>query len=128
MWLNARIFRLVVGLALGVAVLRAPAARGDDVEDPDVSAARGHFKKGATAYEKEDFAGAIAEFEAGRVIKPAPAFDWNIGRCLDRLGRYPEAVAAYRRYLSSGPPADEDSTRRSRRRSISGRGARSPSR
>jgi tetratricopeptide (TPR) repeat protein len=51
---------------------------------------------------------AIAEFEAGRVLKDLPGFDFNIGRCYDRLGDYKRAVEYYQRYISSNPPDLDD--------------------
>ena len=40
-----------------------------------------------------------------RLARSLPAFDFNIARCLDRLERYEDAVAAYRRYLAASPDA-----------------------
>lgn len=87
-----------------VGVLGTGMARADSVDvDPDLEIAHRRFERGRAAYEANDYAAALQEFEAVRVVKPSPALDWNIGRCLDRLERFAEAVAAYERYLAATP-------------------------
>lgn len=71
--------------------------------DPDTEVARRHFKRGAELYEGGDYPAAVREFEAARRVKPSPAFEYNIGRCYDRMERYAEAVAAYERFVAAGP-------------------------
>ncbi|MSP59722.1 MAG: tetratricopeptide repeat protein [Myxococcales bacterium] len=88
--------------ALGVLSARAMAE-----EDPDTEVARGHFNLGIASYAARDYQGALREFEAARKVKPLPAFDYNIGRCLDRTERYAEAVEAYERYLAAAPAAPD---------------------
>ena len=52
-----------------------------------------------------------------------PAFDFNIARAYDRMGRTEQALAAYRRYAESQPtPADLDEVRE-RIRTLEQRGA-----
>jgi hypothetical protein len=90
-------------------VVLAPAvarARGG-VVDPDTTAARRHFEAGLVHYQVDDFRGALVEFEAARRLKPLPAFDYNIGRCHDRLEEYEAAVRSYRRYLDEAPGASD---------------------
>src|SRR5262249_13805170 len=38
---------------------------------------------------------------------PLPAFDYNIGRCSERLERWAAAAAAYERYLAAQPDAED---------------------
>jgi tetratricopeptide (TPR) repeat protein len=76
-------------------------------EDPQSVTARQKFQAGAALYAKEQYREAVVEFELGRSAKPMPVFDFNIGRCYERLGNAPEAIAAYERYISATPtPAD----------------------
>jgi tetratricopeptide (TPR) repeat protein len=77
-----------------------------DKPDPDTEIAKRHFDAGRAKYEASDYLGALEEFEAARKVRQFAAFDYNIARCLDRLERPAEAVAAYERYLA-GVPADE---------------------
>jgi tetratricopeptide (TPR) repeat protein len=81
-------------------------------EDPDTEVARRHFQIGRAAYDAGDYQQALESFERANRIKPAAAFDFNIGRCFDRLERYPEAIASYQRFVSSIPtPPDADEVR-----------------
>lgn len=85
-----------------VVALSSPASAAEP-PDPDTEIARKHFKLGSDHYEHQDYAGALVEFETANKVKPAPAFDYNIGRCHDRLEHLPEAIAAYQRYVDSAP-------------------------
>ena len=69
--------------------------------DPDTEVARRHFQAGSAAYEKGDYTTALQEFERARLVKPLPDLDYNIGRCQDRLEHYPEAIAAYQRFVDA---------------------------
>jgi hypothetical protein len=51
----------------------------------------------------------VAAFERANAATPRPAFDYNIARCYDRLGRWKEALQFYERYLAS-PDAKQDPT------------------
>jgi tetratricopeptide (TPR) repeat protein len=74
----------------------------------DEELARKHFAAGAELYDRGDYAGALKELEAARMHSHAPALDFNVGRCHDRMERLPEAIAAYQRYVDSHPSdADE---------------------
>lgn len=87
-------------------MLATGAARASD--DADTEAAKRHFAAGLELYGLERYVDAIREFEAARVVKPLPAFDFNIGRCHERLERWAEAVAAYERFLAAAPPFAEE--------------------
>jgi tetratricopeptide (TPR) repeat protein len=100
------------GVAL-VVVLLATAARAQ-VGDPDVQAARRHFDRGTELYQADKYEEAMREFVLAKELRPAPAFDYNIGRCLDRLERWREAADAYDRYLAS--TGDSEETRELRER------------
>jgi tetratricopeptide (TPR) repeat protein len=104
---------------LCVALAASGATRAAD--DPDTEVARKHFAKGRHFYDVEDYPAALAEFEAARKVKPLPALDFNIGRCDDRLERYPEAIAAYERYVSSTPPPTDAAEVRERIKVLRGR-------
>jgi hypothetical protein len=81
-------------------------------EDPDTEVARRHFNAGRTFYDSEQYEKALAEFEAARRVRPHPALDFNIARCLDRLERYQPAIEAYERYIASSPADLEEMKQR----------------
>jgi tetratricopeptide (TPR) repeat protein len=83
-------------------------ARADVLsDDPDLEVARRHFEKGKEYYQVGDYPAAAAEFEAARRARPHPALDYNIGRCYDRMERYPQALEAYQRFLKGATDAGE---------------------
>lgn len=102
--------RLVFVLCL----LASTSASAEAIDSPDVQAAKRHFAVGTTLYNEGRYADAIVEFERAKQTHTAPAFDFNIARCLERLERWGEAAEAYSGYLKSlapGPEHDEIVTR-----------------
>jgi len=93
-----------------VCVLLLAATAGAEKPDPDTEIARRHFEAGRAKYDASDYQGALEEFEAARKVRQFAAFDYNIARCLDRLERPAEAVAAYERYLAAAPADDPDAS------------------
>ena len=91
--------RLAILVALaGTAFGATPGDAG-----PDLDISRRHFEAGTSDYLAGRFQDAIAEFEAANRVRPAPAFDYNIGRCHDRLEEVGEAISSYERYLAAEP-------------------------
>lgn len=84
-------------VSLAIITLAAPIARADD--DPDTEVAKRMFARGRDLYGAGKYAEALDAFEKARVAKPLPAFDFNIARCHDRLGRWNDALAAYERFV-----------------------------
>jgi tetratricopeptide (TPR) repeat protein len=81
---------------------------------PDDTLARGHYVRGAEAYNAGRYEEALVEFEAAHHVRPMSAFDYNIAKCLDRLNRRAEAVEAYGKYLRNAPPDDTAAETRAR--------------
>jgi tetratricopeptide (TPR) repeat protein len=106
--------------------LCAGAAWAEEADDPDTEIAQRHFQAGSERYNARAYEEALREFEAARGAKPVPALDYNIGRCYDRLERYPEAVAAYRRYLAAEPEASDAAEVRERVRVLEARAGNAP--
>jgi hypothetical protein len=115
---SARLFALLI-----VSLLALPARAADD---PDTEVARRHFNQGRVFYDAGDYTSALREFELARRARPAPAFDYDIGRCNDRLERYPEAIVAYERYVSAKPPPPDADEVRARIVALKERVAASP--
>jgi tetratricopeptide (TPR) repeat protein len=88
-------------LALLLCLASVAAAAPTDI---DTEIALRHFNAGSAAYDSADYARALSEFQTAQKLRPSPAFDFNIGRCYDRLERVPEAIAAYERYVAHEPP------------------------
>ena len=93
-------------VAAGVLTLLVAVGHVQAVEDPDTEIAKRHFAAGAALYDAGRYEDAIVEFSAARAVRPAPAFDFNIARCYDRLERTRDAVDWYERYLAANPPND----------------------
>jgi tetratricopeptide (TPR) repeat protein len=90
--------------AVALLFLLASLARAQS-DDPDEEIARRRFRAGQQYYAQSDYEKALVEFEAARKVKEAPALDYNIARCLDRLEQFERAVVEYERYLKKMPDA-----------------------
>lgn len=66
------------------------------------------FSKGDTAYAEGRYEEALAAFQEAYGLSNRPQLLFNISNALERLGRYPEAVAALDKYLASGKAKDRD--------------------
>ena len=58
-----------------------------------------HFQRGRHLYERGHYEAALGEFRAAYLITPVPAMIVNIGQCLRKLDRLPEAAIAYQTFL-----------------------------
>jgi tetratricopeptide (TPR) repeat protein len=65
--------------------------------------ARHHYRSGVALYQKARYAEALQEFQAAKAALDEPAFDFNIGKCLARLGRPADAADALERYMRKKP-------------------------
>lgn len=97
---------LLVALLLGA--FAAP-ARADDpaLAEPAAPAARQHFVQGNRLFRLRKLDEAIAAYQTGAAIEPAPIFDFNLGQCYRKRGRYADARRHYERFLQNGRPGDE---------------------
>ena len=68
-------------------------------EDPNTAVARARFSEGETLYRARDYEKALVAFQSAREGKELAAVDFNIARCLDRLGRWQEAMDAYQQFV-----------------------------
>jgi hypothetical protein len=89
--LVARLCLALVALHATPAQAQAPASP-PAVPDEATEAARAHFKTGMKLYQDQNFAGALAEFEAAYERKPGPGSLQNIALCQKALFRYGEAA------------------------------------
>jgi hypothetical protein len=71
---------------------------------------------GEKKFKANDFAGALSDFEAANTAKASPEADRFIGLSHDNLGHFPEAVAAYERFLANVPPKMKEQGDEARKR------------
>jgi len=77
---------------LGLALLYSPSpARADDVADE----ADLHFQLGAQRYQAGDFTGALEHFMHSNRLVPNKNVLFNIARCYESLGQFPNAWRSY---------------------------------
>jgi hypothetical protein len=94
------------GRALVVVGLLARVASADEQAS---EGARIHVRAGTEYFTEGRFEDALHEMEAARRLYPVPALEYNVAQCLERLGRYEDAMAAYRRYLDgTAAPGDRE--------------------
>ncbi len=97
-------------------VATTPAAGGAATAKPDLNEAKKRYAAGEKKFKGGDWQGALDDFTAADAIKPTPQTARYIGLCNDRLGKFPDAIAAYDRFLADVPPkmskeADETKAR-----------------
>ena len=101
----ASAFVLPTWLLLAVAPASAqPAAiaePGAETTDAQVEAGES-FEIGLRLLGEQNWSGALAAFEHAYDLAPHYAVLFNIGVCQKQLQRYPEALAAFERYLADG--------------------------
>jgi hypothetical protein len=73
------------------------------LDKKQLAEAKKHYTEGETKYKAGDYAGALTDFQGADAIKETPQADRYIGLCHDNLGRFPEAVAAYQKFLANVP-------------------------
>src|SRR4051812_12298103 len=96
-----RLFSLIVLLAL----LPAPSVAVADEADTEL--ARRRFETGKLLYDRGRYDQALVELQSAQASLQRPELDYNIGLCLDKLGRAREAADALERYIQARPDDGE---------------------
>ncbi len=109
-----RLPALLVVLPLLTAVATSAAAQ-DALDRADVERARVHFEAGIQHYDDGHFEDAAREFEAAFQLTGHPDVLYNLAQSYDRLERFREAIANYRRYLDESSPDSPERGRVERR-------------
>lgn len=65
------------------------------------------FKEARAKFEANDYAGALPLYVEADEIYPGPTPKFFAAVSLDRLERYPEAIAAYQKFIDSAPPPEK---------------------
>jgi tetratricopeptide (TPR) repeat protein len=90
-------------LALSLVLLALPVARS--AEPTEAEQVRALYEKGMKEYNIGNFSVALESFQAAYLLKPDPAFLFNLGQCHRMMGNAKQEVYAYRRYLGESPDA-----------------------
>ncbi len=85
-----------------VALVSAP-AWAQSPEDADTQKARERFAEGRAAFDKGDYATAVARWEEAFAIKPNNKLLIYIGRAWFQLGKLDKALGSLERYAALGP-------------------------
>lgn len=94
---------LVLALLLaGLASLGPAPANADDLAQ-----ARRHFAEGERRFAAGDWARAFEAYEAAYEAAPLADLLFNMGQCQRKLGNAGGALELFRRFLDSGPPAEQ---------------------
>lgn len=88
------------------------------------AAARRHYDEGQALFRAGAYEAALAEFRAANDIAPHPITIKSQGECLERLGRYEEAVRLFEEYLREAPSAPDAADIRARIQAHRSRGGR----
>jgi tetratricopeptide (TPR) repeat protein len=86
---------ILVAVLAGVAVAAPDAAQ--------MQKAKVHFKQGKELYDKGDWRGAIAEYEAAYKFAPLAELVFNIAKAQQKGGDIEAALASYQRYIDLDP-------------------------
>ncbi len=87
-----------LALLLGLALAAGPS--------PNDAAARAAALEGRAAFEKGDYAAALAKYTRAYELKPVAGLLFNLGQCHRQLGNHEKAISFLQRYLDSGPPSE----------------------
>ena len=85
-------------LGAGLAMAQGPTAATTE-------RAREAFGAAQKLYQASRFAEALKKFEEAQSLKPHPVIIFNIARCHELMGSFPQALKAYREYLRLSPDA-----------------------
>ena len=82
-------------------------AGGESEPDPRVEQAMEAYRRGEENFNHAQYEAALADFKEASSLYASPAFQYNIGRCYEELGKYDEAIRAFSTYLKAKPDADD---------------------
>lgn len=93
--------RARIALAAVVVALASLAALPAHAGPAEQKQALELFGKGKEAYKAGRFEDAVKLLEAAYALHPEPVLLYNLARAQEGLGKFPEAIAAYEKYLAS---------------------------
>ena len=90
---------------LAVLLCGANIAAARPAEDASIAEAKQHYMSGMAHFNLQEYAQAIAEFEAAYRLKPDPVFLYNLGQTYRLSNNAERALYFYKAYLRSAPDA-----------------------
>lgn len=90
--------------------LAGPAAEepgADAPADEQVTRAMAAYERGTQNYNLAQYEAALADFTEAASLYASPDFQYNIGLCYEKLGKYDEAIRAFSTYLRAKPEAED---------------------
>lgn len=75
--------------------------------DDPVERAMAAYQRGTKNYNLAQYEAALADFTEAASLYASPDFQYNIGLCYEKLGKYDEAIRAFAAYLRAKPEADD---------------------
>jgi hypothetical protein len=95
------VIRPILATLLGLALLAPHGAMAQ--EDPAKERAKQLFIQGSQHYQAGRFEQALVAFEQANAIKPHPLMLYNIAQVQEAMGRAPEALTTWKKYLATSP-------------------------
>jgi tetratricopeptide (TPR) repeat protein len=102
-----RRFRLVFEVAFALAATAMAAGAAAEPSQTEINTAKGAFQTGLALEAAGDYSHALAKFREVTTVKVTPQALFHIGRCLERLGKWTEAVGTYRLAVEKAEGASE---------------------
>jgi len=93
---------LAAGAVLLVTCATATAQQSPD-SDKDKDKARLYFKLGEKYYAEKKYEAALEAFQRAQTLTPTAYMHYNMGRCLEQMGRPKQAARQYERLLEKKP-------------------------
>ncbi len=84
-----------------------PPAPDAPKDDPGADQAMTAYKRGRDNYNLAQYEAALADFQEAASLYASPDFQYNIGLCYEKLGKYEEAIRAFVTYLKTKPNAED---------------------
>lgn len=86
-----------------------PATGEPGTAEPDDQVARAMdaYQRGTQNYNLAQYEAALADFTEAASLYASPDFQYNIGLCYEKLGKYDEAIRAFGAYLRAKPEAED---------------------
>jgi tetratricopeptide (TPR) repeat protein len=98
---------LVLAPRPGLAGAAAEQPGAEDPADEQVKRAMAAYERGTQSYNLAQYEAALADFTEAASLYASPDFQYNIGLCYEKLGKYDEAIRAFSTYLRAKPEAED---------------------
>ena len=85
----------------------AEGASEEPERDANLDQAMRAYNRGKQNYNLAQYEAALADFQEAASLYASPDFQYNIGLCYEKLGKYEEAILAFVTYLKTKPGAED---------------------